>query len=179
MSTLCRLTVLVPLLLLAAPARAEPVAPAERIPVDLRRTTLLVRDVERSLALYRDALGLRVVLDTAGMRPGSGTRLVILCANDDFIGCVGLLRRSDLPVDAPVERRRPGYGDDSLVFNVKDLQERFERARAVPGVLVESEPDFSQPPPEPGSGGMTVIGSNIWDPDGYFVELNLLLRDAG
>ena len=161
----------------ASAALAAPVPDAERIPVDLRRTTLLVRDLDRSLALYRDALGLKVVLDTGGLRPGSPTRLMILCANEDFIGCVGLLRRADLPADAPVERRRPAYGDVYLVFNVKDLEERFERARVVPGVVVESEPDFSLPPPEPGSGGMTVIGSNLWDPDGYFVELNRLMRD--
>lgn len=158
-------------------AFATPVAEDQRIPVDLRRTTLLVRDLDRSLAFYRDALGLKVVLDTGSMRPDSGTRLLILCANDDFIGCVGLLRRADLPTDTPVERRRPTFGDVYLVFNVMDLEKRFERARAVPGVVVDSEPDFSIQPPEPGSGGVTVIGSNVWDPDGYFVELNLLMRD--
>jgi len=158
-------------------ADATPVPGDKRIPVDLRRTTLLVRDLERSLAFYRDALGLKVVLDTGAMRPDSATRLLILCANDDFIGCVGLLRRADLSPEVPIERRRPTFGDVYLVFNVQDLKERFERARAVPGVVVESEPDFSIQPPEPGSGGMSVIGSNVWDPDGYFVELNLLMRD--
>jgi catechol 2,3-dioxygenase-like lactoylglutathione lyase family enzyme len=162
--------------LLNLPAAAEPVPADERIPVDLRRTTLLVRDLDRSLALYRDVLGLRVRLDTApGAEPGK-TRLVILCANDTFMGCVGLLRRADLPADAPVERRKPRYGDVYLVFNLKDLEQRFERARAVPGVTVESEPDFSKLTPPPGPGQMAVVGSNIWDPDGYFVELNLMVQ---
>jgi hypothetical protein len=44
-------------LTLAAPPalRAAPVPEAERIPVDLRRTTLVVRDIEKSLPLYRTA----------------------------------------------------------------------------------------------------------------------------
>ncbi|MFZ9479652.1 MAG: hypothetical protein ACO29T_12170, partial [Steroidobacteraceae bacterium] len=37
---------------------AAPVPEAERIPVDLRRTTLVVRDIEKSIPLYRDALGM-------------------------------------------------------------------------------------------------------------------------
>ena len=51
-------------LLAAAPALAEPPKaaagverPAERIPTDIRRVTILVRDIERSLKLYRDVLG--------------------------------------------------------------------------------------------------------------------------
>lgn len=38
-------------------------AAAERNPLDLRRTTLLVRDLEASLALYRDAMGMEVSYD--------------------------------------------------------------------------------------------------------------------
>ena len=45
------------------PARAAPVPEAERIPVDIRRTTLVVRDIDKSLPLYRDALGLKVIYD--------------------------------------------------------------------------------------------------------------------
>ena len=53
---------------------------AQRIPVDLRRTTLVVRDIDRSLPLYRDALGLTVIYDQV---IGGTTRLVLLRANDD------------------------------------------------------------------------------------------------
>ena len=34
-------------------APAGPVPAAERIPVDIRRTTLVVRDIDKSLAFYR------------------------------------------------------------------------------------------------------------------------------
>ena len=36
---------------------------ADLNPLDLRRTTLVVRDIEKSLALYRDALGMTVEYD--------------------------------------------------------------------------------------------------------------------
>jgi hypothetical protein len=45
-------------------APAGPVPAAERIPVDIRRTTLVVRDIDKSLALYRDALGLTLIYNT-------------------------------------------------------------------------------------------------------------------
>ena len=57
------LTALLGLAVLPA-ARAEPVSAAERIPVDIRRTTFVVRDIDKSLALYRDALGLKLIYDT-------------------------------------------------------------------------------------------------------------------
>ncbi|MCA3054827.1 MAG: hypothetical protein ING64_00475, partial [Rhodocyclaceae bacterium] len=36
-------------------SHAQPVPESEKIPVDIRRTTLVVRDIEKSLPLYRDA----------------------------------------------------------------------------------------------------------------------------
>ena len=39
-------------------------APAERLPTDVRRVTLIVRDIEASLRLYRDVVGLKVNYDT-------------------------------------------------------------------------------------------------------------------
>lgn len=44
--------------LLAGPtAGAAPVAEDQRVPIDLRRTTLVVRDIDASLGFYRDADG--------------------------------------------------------------------------------------------------------------------------
>ena len=87
-------------LLLIGTANAEPVAEDERIPLDLRRTTLVVRDIDQSLALYRDALGMQVVYDKNLYSPRDAadfdsaeraSRLVLLRANDNFIGMLGLL----------------------------------------------------------------------------------------
>jgi catechol 2,3-dioxygenase-like lactoylglutathione lyase family enzyme len=108
-----------------SPVIAAPVPETERIPVDLRRTTLVVRDIDRSLPLYRDALGLKVIYDQV---IGGTTRLVLLRANDDFVGVLGLMQRLNLtePVPAP-EFRKAQPGDPILVFNLQDLETRFER----------------------------------------------------
>jgi len=80
------------------PIVAAPVPEAQRIPVDLRRTTLVVRDIDRSLPLYRDALGLTVIYDQV---IGGTTRLVLLRANDDFVGVLGLMQRLNLAEAVP------------------------------------------------------------------------------
>lgn len=169
-------------------AAAAPVTDAERGPVDVRRTTLVVRDVDASLAFYRDALGLKVVYDQVITRPGRPEdppgserrmRLALLRANDDFVGVIGLLEYTSprLP-DAPNDAKRPGIGDVILVINASDLDRRFERVKATPGVRVASEPQLTQYPSPDGKGTIPVRVSAVWDPDGYFVELNQLLGQA-
>lgn len=158
-----------------AVAMAAPVTESERITVDLRRTTLVVRDVEKSLPFYRDALGLKVIYDQVI----DGTiRLVLLRANDDFIGALGLMQRLNLtePVPPPsFHKARPG--EPILVFNIRDLDARFERIRATPHVTIAEPPKRVE---YPGAGGTTipVLFSAIWDADGNFVELNRILGPA-
>jgi catechol 2,3-dioxygenase-like lactoylglutathione lyase family enzyme len=169
-------------------ALAAPVPDNEQTPVDVRRTTLIVRNVDRSLAFYRDALGLKLVYDREIIRPGRendppGTqrrmRLALLRAYDDFVGVVGLLEYTSprLP-DVPNEAERPGVGEVILVINAKDLDQRFERVRATPGVRVASEPQLTDYPSPDGKGAIPVRVSAVWDPDGYFIELNQILGTA-
>jgi len=75
--------------------------PAERLRTDIRRVTLIVRDMEASLKLYRDVVGLKVnydtVVETSGValpagEPGAKARLVLLNSNDPFIGWIGLMQ---------------------------------------------------------------------------------------
>ena len=179
------LYVLVTLAGLGLPLRlpAAPVPEAERIPVDLRRTTLVVRDIERSLPLYRDGLGLKVIYDQligGGPQPDGRTlpptvRLVLLRANDDFIGVLGLMQRLNLEqAPPPPEFRRAGPGGLILVFNIHDLEQRFARIEATPFVTVAEKPrriDY----PAAGGGSIPVLFSAVWDADGNFIELNRLL----
>ncbi len=172
-------------LLALSPAWAEPVPEAERIPVDLRRTTLVVRDIDASLPLYRDGLGMKVIYDQriGGGRQPDGSekpptvRLVLLRANDTFIGALGLMQRLDIdPQPAPVfERAMPG--DAILVFNAKDLDARWPRIKALPGVRVHTEPNRVE---YPGPNGTTipVMFTAVFDPDGNFIEINQLLGQA-
>jgi catechol 2,3-dioxygenase-like lactoylglutathione lyase family enzyme len=149
-----------------SPAVAAPVPEAERIPVDLRRTTLVVRDIDRSLPLYRDALGLKVIYDQV---IGGTTRLVLLRANDDFVGVLGLMQRLNLtdPVPAPEFRK-------AQVFNLQDLETRFERISAAPDVRVAEAPRRIEYP-GPGGSVIPVLFSAVWDADGNFIELNRIL----
>jgi catechol 2,3-dioxygenase-like lactoylglutathione lyase family enzyme len=170
------------------PGRAAPLPEAERGPVDVRRTTLIVRDVDRSLAFYEGGLGLRKVYDQVIVRPGRpedppGTqrsmRLALLRANDDFVGVIGLLEYTAprLP-DPGVDYARPGLGEVILVINATDLDQRLARLRTLPGVRVASEPALIEYPAPDGKGTIPVRVSVVYDPDGYFVELNQLLGEA-
>lgn len=166
----------------AAPAAVE----AERNPIDLRRTTLVVRDIEASLALYRDALGMHVAYDQELTSPRLGragsdgvnrSRLVLLEANDDYIGMLGLWQFLD---QSEYDRRPPDAadftpGDIVLLFNAADVDVAFARAAAVPGVTVVSPPtERRYPSPQ---GDIVVMVSMLTDADGHTVELNQLISD--
>lgn len=175
---------LMSLLLCVAPISsiAAPLPPAEQIPVDLRRTTLVVRDIDRSLPLYRDALGMTVIYDQliggtgADGKPTAPTvRLVLLRANDDFIGVLGLMQRLNLTEAAPPPVfRKAQPGGLILVFNVRDLETRFARIASAANVKV-SEAPMRIEYPAPGGGVIPVLFSAVWDADGNFIELNRIL----
>ncbi|AUX69101.1 hypothetical protein CHX26_05925 [Porphyrobacter sp. HT-58-2] len=101
----------------AAPASPGVAAPRDRLPTDVRRATIIVRDMEKSLALYRDVIGLQVNYDTtvqtsgvalpAG-EPGATARLVLLNANDPWVGWVGLMEWVDPAIPAGDYPKRMG-----------------------------------------------------------------------
>ncbi|MEZ5500894.1 MAG: VOC family protein [Steroidobacteraceae bacterium] len=177
------LAALLALFFIVAAASAEPVAPGERIPVDLRRTTLVVRDLDQSLRFYRDALGLTVIYDQllGGNPDAEGgpvaptTRLALLRANDRFIGVLGLMQRLDTPAPPVPPLAKAQAGQAILVINAADLDTRFTRIREAPGVTVFSDPKPIQYPSADGKGHIDVMFSAVWDPDGFFVEINKLL----
>jgi catechol 2,3-dioxygenase-like lactoylglutathione lyase family enzyme len=155
------------------PAAASADAAAERGPIDLRRTTLLVRDMEASLALYEGALGLETYYDQmiTSRDGGSQSHLVLLRANDPNIGVLGLWELEDAgeaPPPAFTEDWVPG--EIVLLFNTSELDEVFPRAAAVDGVTVISPPTYREYPGD----GVTyqVRVSMLRDPDGHIVELN-------
>ncbi len=152
----------------AAQAAAEP-----RGPIDLRRTTLLVRSMEASLAFYEDALGLekyydQMITSRDGLRQ---SHLVLLRANDPNIGVIGLWELEGA-ADAPPPQFTDQWvpGEIVLLFNTSELDEVFPRAAAVEGVTVISEPTYREYPGD----GVTyeVMVSMLRDPDGHIVELN-------
>ena len=181
MHTRFALTALILLTALPA-ARAEPVLPAERIPVDIRRTTFVVRDIDKSLLLYRDALGLKLIYDTPigggvdkdGKPLAPSVRLVLLRANDNFIGNLGLMQRLNQPPAPPPEFKKAGVGQMIMVINVADLDERWPKIAATPHIKVETAP-IRVEYPNPAGGVIPVLFSAVWDADGNYIELNKLL----
>ncbi|MDJ0928189.1 MAG: VOC family protein [Gammaproteobacteria bacterium] len=167
---------------------AAPVPEARQVPIDLRRTTLVVEDMERTLDFYRDALGLKVVYDNVIRTPRNAgsdddaersLRLVFLEANDDYIGLIGVIEYRKPIKPLPAEKTTPfSIGSMVFVFNAKNLDETFARASQVPGVNVLSEPEETSYPSYDGSGTIPVRVSVLQDPDGYVVELNQLLVDS-
>ena len=166
---------------------AEPVPEGDRVPVDLRRTTLIVEDMDASLALYRDAIGMEVLYDNTFRTPRdaksdeearSVIHLVFLRANDDFVGILGLMEFIK-PVKTPPEQMPApfGIGGIVLMFNTDDLGRDFEKVKGIPGVKVLSEPRETSFPSYDGKGTIPVLVSVLVDPDGHVVEFNQLLID--
>ena len=159
---------------------AAPVPEKDRIPVDIRRTTFIVNDAEKSLKLYRDALGLKVIYDQMIVSPMDDgkerkRRLVLMRANDDYIGAVGLLQY--IYPEKPQRQEafeEPVPGDPIIVINAADLDTRWASVEASPGVRVIEKPHLVNYP-RAGGGKISVMVSMIRDPDGYWLEINQLL----
>ncbi len=179
----------------AAPAAAQTAtgkaaagveAPRERLPTDFRRLTILVRDMENSLKLYRDVIGLKLNYDQrltvsgvalpAGV-PGNKVRLVLLNGNDPFIGWIGLMQYFEpaLPAKDPYPKRLEA-GGHVLIFNTDDAAKRCEMAKAVPGVTFTAEVREQIYPGRGGGPDIHVMGCNFFDPDGTAIEMNQIVE---
>lgn len=173
---------------LQTPTTASPgvAVPAERIPTDIRRLTIIVRDIDKSLALYRDVLGLKVNYDimttTSGValpagEPGAKARLVLLNSNDPWVGWIGLMQWVDpaIPADPYPIRMKPGGA--VLVVNTDDAVKRCAMAKALPGIKMTSEARLQVYPGRNGGPDIRVMGCNVFDPDGILLEINQLLKE--
>jgi len=161
--------------------------PSNTNPLDLRRTTLVVKDIDKSLALYRDALGMTVAYDQQLTSPGlterhgndgqNRSRLVLLKANNDFIGMLGLWQfldqtEKDMAAPDPADFTP---GEIVLLFNSRNLDQTFPAAAAVPGVTALGEPHERRYPSP--AGDIVVNVSMLVDPDGHTIELNQIISD--
>ncbi|MEL7197754.1 MAG: VOC family protein [Pseudomonadota bacterium] len=171
-------------------ASSDPIAagvdvPRDRLPTDVRRTTIIVRDIEKSLALYRDVIGLEVNYDTrvttsgvalpAG-EPGATARLILLNANDPWVGWIGLMEWEKPAIPAGDYPTRMGPGDVVIILNTDDVEGRCEAAKSVPGVTFTAEPRLQVYPGRDGGPDIRVMGCNFFDPDGILIELNQILE---
>jgi len=146
----------------------------------VRRTTLIVADIEKSREFYQDVLGMTVfweddfVLSGKGLPaedPNAKTHLVILKCQDPSIGMIGLLEFVDPPLPKPPEPRdNLRIGDVVLLLNVDDVDQVYEKVKAQ-GFRIVAEPHEWE---VPGSDGamMKLRSFSLFDRDGYFVDLN-------
>ena len=167
-------------------ARDGAVPPDAEIPMDLRRTTLVVDDIDNSLKFYSDALGMTKIYDKIIKDPRDAKnieestrwrRLVFLQANNSYVGVLGLLQyiKPDQPKSKRVETPMQN-GSAVLLFNsVDDVRPKIEKAGKVPGARVHDSPVETSYPGYDGKSTIRVIRSVVMDPDGFAVECNQLL----
>ncbi|WP_298468717.1 VOC family protein [uncultured Erythrobacter sp.] len=151
----------------------------------IKRTTVMVRDAEKAACWYEDVLGMTRWMDTpftlsgnqlAAGKKGDQTRLIIMKAEHDEIGMIGLLQwvdpvREDIPAELPTEIP---FGTPIFVVASKDTKGAVERARAA-GSRIHAEPlDWTVT----GADGRQkdMIGASFWDLDGNFFEVNQVVR---
>jgi catechol 2,3-dioxygenase-like lactoylglutathione lyase family enzyme len=145
----------------------------------VKRTTLIVRDLSRSISFYRDVLGLAVwyddeiVLSGVGLAAGSKgdkTRLVIMKADDPVIGMIGLLEFIEPRLPEPAPRTRLGIGDTVFVMQGKDVDSVHRRALDF-GARIHAAPHRFE---VRGADGrmVSMTSLSLWDPDDFFIEFN-------
>ena len=144
------LTCLLFALCITSPGKAQiPDIPEGFSVTPLMRSTHFVRDVDQSLSLYRDILGLRVRFEQTfkseqwdrilGIE-GKTTRVVHLQSGDFVIANVAFFQfLDDDQPPAPEPRTFVKTGDAALVFVTNNIFEIYEQVEAA-GYAVVSEP---------------------------------------
>jgi catechol 2,3-dioxygenase-like lactoylglutathione lyase family enzyme len=150
----------------------------------LSRASIFVRDLEASLALYRDILGLRVRVDRAldgerfdqimGTR-GVKARVRILQSGDTVYGNVGLFElagESRPASSAPAQDRFAHTGDFAVVFLTNDIAGITARVTAAGYTIIAPPmvlfPDANQPDAKQKEQSLEMM---FRDPDGVLVNL--------
>ena len=155
-------------------------------PLILRRTTLIVRDIEKSLKLYKDAIGMEIIYDNIIKRKhpteagDQEIRLVFLKANHNYFGVLGLVDYEYNKKDkAPKAIRKEGFTAQNsvLLFNTNELEARFPIIEHTPGVEIITAPAMRKYPSYDGKGTIEVMVSTFYDPDGFLVEFNQVLSE--
>ena len=154
-----------------------------RIRSIVKRTTLIVRDMAVSRRWYEHVLGMTVWLDIEYVLSGEGiaagsagdrTHLVIMRAEDEKIGMIGLLQWLDPPWPAPAVPTAVQYGSPVFVVETDDAEVLARRAGELGTRIHTRLRRFTVT----GAGGVMrhLLGTALFDPDGHFFECNQVLR---
>ncbi|HJP43263.1 MAG: VOC family protein [Candidatus Neomarinimicrobiota bacterium] len=146
----------------------------------VKRTTLIVRNIEASSKWYEEILDMSLYYDDtitlsgkglAAGKKGDVTHLKIYKCSDPIIGMIGLLQWLDPELPAPEEiPTEVNYGNPTFVVDTDNVDEVYKKALAL-GTHIHSEPhEWSVR----GADGNMInfITLSVFDPDGYFYEIN-------
>ncbi len=146
----------------------------------VKRTTLIVRDIEVSSNWYEEVLDMSLYYDDtitlggkgmAAGKKGDVTHLKIYKCSDPVIGMIGLLQWIDPDLPAPEEiPTKVDYGNPTFVVDTDNVDEVYKKALTL-GTHIHSEPhEWSVR----GADGNMInfITLSVFDPDGYFYEIN-------
>lgn len=145
----------------------------------VKRTTLVVRDIQESVVFYRDILGMTVWYDDevvlsgvglAGGKKGDRTRLIIMQCEDPVVGMIGLLQFTDPPLEAPPVPTSVGIGSIVFVMQSDDVHSVYRKLKAA-DAHVHAEPHSFEITGHDGQ-HLKMTSISFFDPDGYFIELN-------
>jgi catechol 2,3-dioxygenase-like lactoylglutathione lyase family enzyme len=145
----------------------------------IKRTTVVVQDIDRARAFYRDVLGMKVWFDREyvmsgegmpGSKRGDRTHLVIMEAQDARIGKIGLLEFKEPRRPDPTPRDAIGPGSVIFVGDVTDVDALNDRLVAA-GARITAPPHLFE---VAGADGETLRLRRVcfFDPDGHFFEMN-------
>jgi catechol 2,3-dioxygenase-like lactoylglutathione lyase family enzyme len=150
----------------------------------LKRVTLWVRNAERSLDLYRDAIGLSVLEDKQVEGPAIAAmlglrqarlRIVHLGTPGSNHGWIGLYELSatepTVPALAAAPEHGPAYGQATIVLTTNRMSEILPRVRNL-GLRFMTEPrDYVKTTPGDATPPGRYREAIFFDPDGIAVSL--------
>ena len=149
---------------------------SEHLTAPVKRTTIIVKDMERSLRYYRDLLGMSVFFEGHIGNPGaselmgldiSGLHMVVLTVDDSQLGMVGLMQLEgcEPPLASTAWSDRVRTGETILVIPTDHMRALHERMLAE-GYTVVTPPTRMEVPNRPEIHEMMAR-----DPDGVIINL--------
>lgn len=159
----------------------EPTVPIGDRLTPMLRASVFVRDIDESLKLYRDILGLKPRVERVlegdevnavlGTR-GKSVRVAILQSGDTLVGNVGLFSFLGENGPAPERRTEVRSGDTAFVFITTDIKGIYEQVRDA-GYAIVSPPMVLFPNPDAQEQDLEML---FFDADG--VGINLIQRGS-
>jgi len=153
----------------------------------VKRTTLLVSDIERSIAFY-EAIGFSIWLDRGGDRDpnaeGGGlplngkpsySRIAIMEGQHPEWAMIGLLQFDNppLPWTRDPDDKTIGTSDAVLVIVTDDIKEVYSNLQTMGATILKEPEDYTSNSVNGRKFGAIMF---VQDPDGYVIELSEVYR---